>query len=175
MPKAKIYDFIKSDPEEFQIPAQDNRGHSARADFRAPPDMVGQVKEIVSKRMFPYKTPAHLYRHALWRHLQWLKDKDSRLINRLSWMEAFMAIVQKSERRREHGTMMGYLDREIDALTRAGLRDEARALAFQAVNVIANGGDDDAWKREGLKQIRRKHFELLQGGVSLDPRDFEKE
>ena len=175
MPKAKIYDFIKSDPEEFSIPVQDNKGHSARGTFRCPPTWMAIVSNIVATRMFPYKDTSHVLRHALWRHLEWLKNKDSRLNRDMSWAEAFMKIVQKSEKRREHGAMVAHLDREIDALKRAGALEDAKNLAFQTVNLIVNSGPDDTWKRKALLHIRTKHRDLLAMGVSLNPEEFERE
>ena len=175
MPKAKIYSFIKGDPEEFVIPSQDNKGHSARVQFRCPPDWTGKVSHIVATRMFPYKDVSHLLRHALWRHLKWLKGKDSRLIRSLSWIEAMQKICKKSEKRREYGTMIAYLDREIDALKLAGALEDAKNLAFQAINLIANSGSEDTWKRKAIKHIRTKHADLLAMGVSIHPDEFTKE
>lgn len=172
MPKAKIYSFIKSNSDEFVIPVQDNKGHTARGTFRCPPAWMAEVSNIVATRMFPYQDVSHVLRHALWRHLQWLKGKDDRLKRHLSWMEAFMRIVQKSEKRREYGTMVAHLDREIDALKRAGALEDAKNLAFQAVNLIVNSGPDDTWKRKALMHIRTKHADLLAMGVSLNPEEF---
>jgi len=175
VPKAKVYSFIKSDPEEFSIPVQDNKGHSARGTFRCPPAWMAEVSNIVATRMFPYKDTSHVLRHALWRHLQWLKNKDDRLKRSVSWMEAAIGIMQKSEKRREHGAMIIHLDREIDALKRAGALEDAKNLAFQTVNLIVNSGPDDTWKRKALKHIRSKHSDLLAMGVSLNPEEFIQE
>lgn len=176
MPSAKIYSFIKGDPEEFIVPVSDSKGHSVRGNFRCPPGWMAEVSHIVATRMFPYKDVSHVLRHALWRHLNlYLKEKDSRLIRSMAWMGAMQKICKKSEKRREFGAMIAYLDREIDALKAAGALEDAKNLAFQAINLIVNSGSDDTWKRKAIKHIRTKHADLLAMGVSLNPEEFEKE
>ena len=170
----KIYDFRK-DPEEFSIPAHDHKGELRRAYFRAPGTWLTAVSEILAKRYFPYRTPSHLYRHALWRHLKWLKDKDGRLKDTVDWLEMFMNIVKNSELRRKHGDMIAYLDREVDALQRAGAHSDARKMVYEEMNLIAESGPSDYWKRKAMRHIRNKHAELLKKGASLDPGKFEKE
>jgi len=173
---AKTLDFRKIDPDEFAIPERDYKGEASRAMFRAPPTWVTKVSEILAKRMFPYINASHLYRHALWRHLQWMRDRDSRLDEPVSWMEAFMKLTISSEKRRQYGDMIAYLDREIDALKRAGDHLGARRLVFKQMNLVANSGPGDTvWKRKAMVHIRNKHADLLQKGVSLDPDEFEKE
>ena len=173
---AKLYDFRKDDPDEFAIPERDYKGESARALFRAPPSWVTEVSEILAKRMFPYVNASHLYRHALWRHLLWMRDKDSRLAEAISWMEAFMNNTKSSEKRRQYGDMIAYMDREVDALVRAGDHLGARRLVFKQLRlVVSSGAGDTTWKRKATKHITNKHAELLRGGASLDPEEFEKE
>ncbi len=76
-----------------------------------------------------------------------------------------METAEKSERRRELGTGMAYLDREIDALKRAGAIEDAKNLAFKAVSIVVNSGLDDTCKQGALKGIRLKHGDLLAQGL----------
>jgi len=84
----------------------------------------------------------------------------------MRWTELWMEMIELSEKRREYGTMIAYLDREIDALKRAGAVEDAKNLAFQAVNIVVNSGPDDTWKRKAVKHIRLKHADLLAMGFS---------
>ncbi len=169
------YDFRKDDPDEFAIPAYDHKGEMQKAYFRAPGTWLTTVSEILAKRHFPYRTPSHLYRHALWKHLKWMRNKDGRLREVVDWMESSINIVKKYEKRRKLGDITAYMDKEIDAQKRAGAYSEARKIAIEQMKMVAESGPSDVWKRKMMKHIRSKHGDLLVMGASLDPAMFEKE
>ncbi len=80
---------------------------------------------------------------------------------RMSWQALWIETIEQSKRRREHGTMVAYLDKEVDALKSAGDTVGAKKLVFELVNLVANSGVDGTWERETMKHIRRKHLDLL--------------
>lgn len=171
----KPYDFRKDDPDEFAIPAYDHKGEMQKAYFRAPGTWLTTISEILAKRHFPYRTPSHLYRHALWKHLKWMRNKDGRLREVVDWMESSLNITKNQERRRKLGDITAYMDKEIDALTRAGAFGDARKMVLEQMKMVADSGPSDTWKRKMMKHIRHKHADLLVKGASLDPGQFEKE
>ncbi len=90
-------------------------------------------------------------------------------------MESSINITKNQERRRKVGDITAYMDKEIDALTRAGAYGKARELVIEQMNMVAESGPSDVWKRKMMKHIRSKHADLLVKGASLDPGQFEKE
>jgi len=85
---------------------------------------------------------------------------------RMLWTQLWIETIEQSEKRREHGDMVAYLDREIDALKRAGNEVEAHRLVLKLLNLVANSGVDGTWERKALKHIRLKHADVLAQGFS---------
>jgi len=79
----------------------------------------------------------------------------------MSWTELWIETIEQSERRREHGTMVAYLDREVDALKRAGDTVGATKLVFKLMNLIADSGSNGTWEKATMRYIRMKHLDLL--------------
>jgi len=78
----------------------------------------------------------------------------------MSWQELWIETIEQSEKRRQHGDMVAYLDKEVDALKRAGDHLGARRLVFKQVNLVADSGPGDTvWKRKAMLHIRNKHGE----------------
>ena len=61
-----------TNPEEFHVPAKDNKGHSERVYCSIIPGLARRMAEYLQSRQFPYRTKGDLFRHALQRHLDWL-------------------------------------------------------------------------------------------------------
>jgi hypothetical protein len=64
----------KFDPAEFNVPANDTKGHGVLLHFRAPHQFQRSMQVVVASRKFPYTTVSDLIRHALLRHLDWLTE-----------------------------------------------------------------------------------------------------
>jgi len=136
------------------LPVRDRSGPSVKIEFRCMSGVKGEVERIVRERIFNFPTPSDFYRRAVWNQLLLCKEmtpklsryRDGNQMKDMSWMEAFVMVVQSSEKRRERQTMVAYLDREVDALKRAGDEAEARVLVLELVNLIADSEPDDTCK-----------------------------
>ena len=150
--------------DDFQLPSRDNKGHDVNISFRCMTQMAGEVSEIIAARAFNYRTAADLHRHALWRHLQWLKEKAPELRERMSWVEAVVAITQAEEDFIEYEAVTDYLARTVDSLKQRGEEGvgEARRLVLQVSNQIIEGDGTTTLKRRYLKLIMKRHLRLLQ-------------
>ena len=142
------------------LPVRDRRP-SVKIEFRCMSGIKAQVESIIKQRIFNFPTASDFYRRAVWNQLLLCKEMTPKMKESMSWMEAFMLVVQNSEKRRERQTMVLYLDREVDALKRAGDVLGARKLVLELVNLIAESEPDDTGKRKMLKHIRAKHLDLL--------------
>ena len=142
------------------LPVRD--GTSVKIEFRCMPSIKGEVERIVQERIFNFRTPSAFYRRAAWNQLLLLKEMNPKMEKRMRWTQLWIETIEQSEKRREHGDMMAYLDKEVDALKRAGDTAEARRLVFKEVNLVANSGPGDTtWKRKAMLHIRSKHLDLL--------------
>jgi len=173
----EIFDFRKNqeDFEEFKVPATDTKGHSDVVRARCPPHISSEIAEVIASRSFPYKTVSSLIRHAVWRHLKWLRDRDPSMRGDMAWLEFMLTVIQKSEKMLEYSAVLGELDRVTDLLLKAGDKDEAKRTVLHCVKVISEGSGKDSWKRKALMHIKKKHAGLISVGVSIDPSEFEKE
>jgi len=142
------------------LPVRD-KDPSVKIEFRFMSSIKGEVERILRKGIFNFRTPSDFYRRAVWNQLLLLKEMNPEMKKRMSWQELWIETIEQSERRREHGTMVAYLDKEVDALKRAGDTVGARKLVFKLVRLIADSGSDGAWERETMKYIRMKHLDLL--------------
>ena len=141
------------------LPVRDKT--SVKIEFRFTPNIKDEVERLIKERIFNFRTASDFYRRAVWNQLLLLKEMNPEMKKRMSWQELWIETIEQSERRREHGTMVAYLDKEVDALKRAGDTVGARKLVFKLMNLIADSGPDDTWKRETMKYIRMKHLDLL--------------
>jgi len=171
---AKIYDFKKGDPDEFYAPSHDSRGHGVRLSVTVPGTVSSLITQIVAKRYFPYRSVSHLIGNAVLRHLTWLDGKDRRMNEDVSWITAATEVIKDSEKMQGYYTFIGHFDRHIDSLKASGMLGDARRKALKVVNIIV-AAPRGSWKTEALKHIHMKHGDLLRGGVSINPEEFEEE
>ncbi len=147
------------------LPVKD-KDPSVKIEFRCMPSIKGEVERLIKERIFNFRTASDFCRRAVWNQLLLCKEMSPKMKKRVSWQELWFETIEQSKRRRELGTGMAYLDREVDALKSAGDTVGAKKLVFELVNLVANSGVDDTWKRKALKHIRLKHADLLAMGFS---------
>jgi len=143
------------------LPVRD-KDPSVKIEFRFMSSIKGEVERIIKEGSFNFRTASDFYRRAAWNQLLLLKEMNPEMKKRMSWQELWIETIEQSEKRRQHGDMVAYLDKEVDALKRAGDHLGARRLVFKQVNLVADSGPGDTvWKRKAMLHIRNKHGELL--------------
>jgi len=60
--------------KEFNISARDYTGRSVLFAFRIQPEQRDVIRALVMSKKLPYRSESEVYRHAVKRHLDWLKD-----------------------------------------------------------------------------------------------------
>ena len=147
------------------LPVRD-KDPSVKIEFRFMRGIKSEVERLIKERIFNFRTASDFYRRAVWNQLQCLKEMSPEMKKRMSWQALWIETIEQSKRRREHGTMVAYLDKEVDALKRAGDTVGAKKLVFKLVNLIVDSGPDDTWKKKAVRHIRLKHADLLAQGFS---------
>lgn len=146
------------------LPVRD-KDPSVKIEFRFMRGIKSEVERIIKERIFNFRTASDFYRRAVWNQLLLLKEMNPEMKKRMSWQELWIETIEQSKKQREHGDMVAYMDREVDALKRAGAHSDARKLVYKEMNLIADSGPSDVWKRKMMKHIRRKHTDLLAQGL----------
>ncbi len=147
------------------LPVRD-KDPSVKIEFRFMSSIKGEVERLIKERIFNFRTASDFYRRAVWNQLQCLKEMNPEMKKRMSWQALWIETIEQSKKRREHGVMVAYLDKEVDALKRAGDTVGAKKLVFKLLNLVANSGVDGTWEKETLKYIRLKHADSLAQGFS---------
>ena len=142
------------------LPVRD-KDPSVKIEYRCMPLIKGEVERIIKEGTFNFRTASDFHRRADWNQLLWLKELSPEMKKRMLWTELWIETIEQSEERRQHGTRVAYLDREVDALKRAGNEVGAKKLVLKLVNLIADSGSNGTWEREAMKYIRMKHLDLL--------------
>ena len=142
------------------LPVRD-KDPSVKIEFRFMSSIKGEVERILREGIFNFRTPSDFYRRAVWNQLLLLKEMNPEMKKRMSWQELWIETIEQSERRREHGTMVAYLDKEVDAPKRAGDTVGARKLVFKLMNLIADYGSNGTREKATMRYIRMKHLDLL--------------
>ncbi len=147
------------------LPVRD-KDPSAKIEFRCMSSIKDEVERITREGIFNFRTPSDFYRRAVWNQLLWLKEMTPKIKKGMRWTQLWIETIEQSKKQREHGTRLAYLDREGDALKRAGDTVGATKLVFKLVNLVADSGSDGTWERNAIKHIRLKHADLLAQGFS---------
>jgi len=111
---ANIFDFEeeRDKREEWIVSATDTSGHTAKAWFRFVPKMSRLIEEVVQGGKYPYRVKGDLFRHAVHRHMEWLRrrDKDPEIERQMRLIKAEEEILREEERITEMMAMMNRLE-----------------------------------------------------------------
>ena len=150
-------------PDEFIIPAQDERGHSVRETVRVSAELERDIDIIIQSRHFPYRTKGDLLRHAVVRHLEWLHVIEPGFPKHLlSAHLAQLDLLREEEMRVTAHQVFKRLHDQVEAYLACGEPGEARRVAA-TVRSRLSGVADSAWKRRFEARFLRQYGALMNG------------
>lgn len=150
-------------PDEFVVPAQDDRGHSTRETIRISNELERDIDVIVQSRKFPYKTRGDLLRHAVVRHLEWLHVLEPGFPKHLLTAHlSQMDLLREEEMRVTSQAVFKRLHDQVEAYLASGEPGEARRIAATIKARLA-GVADSAWRRRFEARFLRQYAALLNG------------
>ena len=158
----------KYDPEQFQIPAQDAKGHSTRAQCYIQPGHDRQIEEILGSRKFPFRTKGDLVRWCIVRGVERLLAMEDEIPKGyMVQVDAMVDILRDSEFQQTFDSTMRMLSQRLNSLLGEGAQLEARRVISQfkyKVQQMEPGYWRDKWEAE----IQKLWGFLLEGpGVNL--------
>lgn len=143
---------------EFQVPAHDDKGHSARTTIRLQPGMATQLRKQFESGWFDYSTMHQLYRHALKRHAEWLESLAPIVDSVLRRELAIMELLVEEEAQDRFSEVIAKMEKQIGAYMSKGRYRQARSLVgrvYAQVKEMPEG----VWKDIYTKEMEEK-FEL---------------
>lgn len=171
MPNLKLVD--KQDLEDFQIPASDTKGHSARHWFRCIPAMARQVEQIIQARTFPYRTKGDLLRHALHRHMRWLNNiNPTPTVS--GQVDAILEIMRDEEMNNDFALVFNKVDERINNHIMLGENKEASRLVL-VIQSHVNRMPEGFWKGKYKAKIAEKYGMLIKGTERASIGDMDDE
>lgn len=139
---------------EYHIPATDPKGHSARHWFRTIPAMAREVEQIVQSKAFPYRTKGDLLRHALHRHISWLK-KQKPIKSVTGQVDMILEVMRDEEMHSDFLLVFNKLDERINRHLRNGERKHADDVLYRVLEQIQEM-PDGFWKDRYVEQIIKR-------------------
>jgi hypothetical protein len=165
--RRKVTDISEGRPpsEEFMIPAQDLKGHSARVGFRVEPQMVRLVAELVQAggRVFGWKTDSDFWRWAGWAGLQYAVglSKNKKLMSEQGMLSITITLIATKQRMLEFEETFRSMETTASALIEKGFIKEATAMLAEIQEKIM-AQEDSVWKRRWQREFDKK-FKHLEG------------
>ena len=170
------YQGGKYDPDNFQIPATDGKGHSARAQCYCSPDIDRTVDEIMASKKFPFRTKGDLFRWALVEGVRKLVQLEPDIDRSyLQQAEAIMDTLRDVERKQAFEVGIRMAAARVGSLLNEGATGEARRVVSEILHKVRQM-PKSYWRLKWEKQIVESWGHLLQGtGVSLLVADEDEE
>ena len=171
MSKLRLMD--KPDPDEFNIPASDTKGHNVRLWLRCIPMMGRMIEQIIQSGKFPYRTQGDLLRHAVHRHVNWLNQQEQ-VTSVAGQVDAILAVMKDEEMNNDFNLVFSKLDDRISQHISAGENPEAVRLILVIQNHI-NQMPDGYWKKRYRAQMADKYGRLVSGAGRANMATMEDE
>lgn len=143
--------------ERWIIPASDLKGNGVRRTFRLPPHMAEWLKRVVQSRELPFygKGEGYVMRKGLEMVLKHCEELTGEFKTENMIFTTCTDIIRQQERLVEHRELLTYAESVVDRVVKAGVRGEARRTVKRLRDELEKL-DDDAWKKNLLKQFDRK-------------------
>jgi hypothetical protein len=159
---------MQYDPDEFRVPASDNRGQSVREWVRLMPQMESAMDIIIAQRKFPYELRSQIIRHAIGRHLAWLHRLEPSMPKTyLGAMQGIIALLQEEEHKLVTEDVFRRLYAKIEEYIQAGNIGQVVKLVGATKRALDNVPTNMPWRDACLERFRRQygHY-LLPGAVA---------
>lgn len=152
---------LRYDPEEFQVPGKDEKGHGSKLTVSFSPMQAAEMQALVEGRVFPYQTVGELVRHACFRHIVWLRMLEPGM------PKLFLACLMAASRRLAQERVRAETERiyrecaaVIEDHIQKGDYGEVVRLVYDLKTMLNEAGDS-AQKRRCLERFRRTYAHYL--------------
>lgn len=147
----------------WHIPARGPRGHSSRIQVRVPPELLAQCQNAFNSGHYPYKSIGYMYRHALLRHLNWLRENPDYVDGVGSTINAINAMVKVLREEDFMDDFRGMFDKLEETVSRHRSRgeiDRARQVVMSIWGEV-KAMEDEFWRLQYEGELVKRYGELL--------------
>jgi hypothetical protein len=158
----------KYNPEQFNIPAQDPKGHTTRAQCYIQPGHDREIETILGTHRFPFRTKGDLIRWCIVTGLERLLAMEGDIPKGyMSQVDAMIDIIRDSEFQQSFDTTIRMTTQRINSLLGEGATLEARRVISQLLHKV-QGMDEGYWRDKWESKIHELWGYLLEGpGVTF--------
>lgn len=154
------------DPNEFVVPASDSQGHSGRLTMRMAPGYLRELDLIMSARVFPYGSRGDIMRHALKRHLRFLRSMAP-FPSVQAQVFAIEEIVREEEFYQQFASIFDSLNSAVSRAISQGEAKRATSLVARVKSKI-NDMPEGPWRDKYQKELESRFGHIISGqGISL--------
>ena len=148
--------------DSFIVPASNTKGQSSRQWFRTQPGHDRQLEELLASRQFPYRTKGDILRHALHRHIEWLRTQRP-VPSVTREVDAILALMRTEYYLQDFKAVFDGLSNLVDTMAHDP-RDanHARKVVIEVRDRIREM-PEGYWRDRYAKEFNRKYAGLLQG------------
>jgi hypothetical protein len=162
------------DPREFIIPPTGINGEAMPCSFRFQSGYDRQISILLASKKFPYITKGDFLRHAVHRHLEYLRRLDPTVEITLPSLDVVNEVINHQQEMIKYlNTIDAFCD-TVEKLIALGRDESARemvAKVWYSINQIT----DEHWKKCFSDKITAKYAYLIPSGDGISLLDFIEE
>lgn len=151
-------------PEDFIVPAADEKGHSERQWFRVQPGIDRQLDKIVQGRKFPFRTKGDIIRWSVMLGLQVLESLEPGIPSVLRQVDLIAELVREDQFQQEFENTFQSVSGRVNAHMANGSDGEARKMIARVKSAI-DGMPDGAWKIKYQERWRSQFSTYVKSGT----------
>jgi hypothetical protein len=156
------------DHAEFIVPATDGSKRPAEhVHFKMQPGHLREITNIIWSRYFPYKNPSDLLRHAVQRHLAWLRSLGVPMTSTWGQTDAIIELIREQQAQLQFTETLRRLEETTTAMAGLGERSEAKRLVAK-IKIEVMKMPEGRWKQKWLKELKTKLGYLEQPALEVE-------
>lgn len=166
--KTKAISFDARDSESayplsnYNIPAQDQHGHTARCIVRVPPGMKNQISRLLVQQKFPWETESDFVRWCMARGLDHVDKElqDPEFTSMQSLFNGFVAAARVQTEYAMYGNTLDAITKTLTLLIEMKAFPPARKI-LQEVTAQIDRIDDPYWFERWTSELKTRFGSLM--------------
>ncbi len=147
--------------EDFIIPVSDSKGHSSPLGLRCRSRYIRTMHEVLAAGVFPYKTVSDILRHAIHRHLEWLKEIEPDIPISMTYLDAAVDIARVQQMHLDFLNTIQSVSTTVNQLVEVGMEGEAKKMVRSLIDRMEADPLEDAWRKKFTKELKERFGHLL--------------
>lgn len=169
----------ESERRRFHVPATDELGHKERLYLRVMPRLASQLDILVGSKVFPYRSVGYLIRHAIIRHLDWLREISAscdteKVFTEIGQIDVIIKILQEQEEAERFLSVIDKAVTSVNSFIVQGHLNQARRFVLDILKTI-DKMPEGYWKMKYHKAVMDRLWSLVHHQPGADLTDQGKD